>query len=300
MPDPAATPSRDGALRVGVVGAGPWALLVHAPMFALHAGTELVAVWARRLDAAEAVAVPLGATAHDSFERFLDEVDAVSFAVPPDVQAELATRAAAAGKALLLEKPVALGVDAAEALAEAVDRSGVPTQLLLTWRYRADVRSLLAEVAATSPIGGTGRFLADSFLGGMFATPWRLDRGPLFDLGPHVIDLLDAALGTVIGIRAHGDPRNWVGLLLDHEGGASSEVSLSGHTPVDRTRAGVEVHTTTGVLAVDTADFDPADLTTVVDEFVATAAGRPHPLDLARGLHLQRLLGEAAGQLEWS
>ena len=295
-PDP---PAAGQALRVGVAGAGPWSLLVHAPMFSVHPATTLTAVWGRRLSAAEEVAGPLGATAHDSFDRFLEDVDAVSFAVPPDVQAELAAVAARAGKALLLEKPVALDLTAADALADAVAAAGVPTQLLLTWRYRPDVRGLLAAAASTQALGGRGHFLSDGFLGGMFATPWRLDRGALFDLGPHVIDLLDAALGPVVGIRAHGDPRRWVGLLLDHEGGATSEASLTGHSPLGEPRAGVEVHTGDGVLEVETSGFDPAVLTTVVDEFVATAAGRPHPLDLSRGMHLQRLLARAAADLRW-
>ena len=293
-------PSPAPALRVGVVGAGPWALLVHAPMFAVHPRTQLTAVWGRRLAAAEEVAAPLGAVAFDSFAPFLDAVDAISFAVPPDVQADLAVAAARAGKALLLEKPVALDLGAAETLADEVARAGVPTQLLLTWRYRPDVRALLSAVSSTLVLGAQGRFLTDGFLGGMFATPRRLDRGPLFDLGPHVIDLLDAALGPVVGVRTHGDPRRWVGLLLDHEGGASSEVSLTGHSPVDEPAAGVEVHTVDGVLTVDTSGFDPAVLTTVVDEFVDTALGRPHPLDVGRGLHLQRLLARAAADLEWT
>ena len=293
-------PADTSSLRVGVVGTGPWAHLVHAPMFAVHPRTTLAAVWGRRLDAAAEVAGPLGATAHDSFDRFLDEVDAVSFAVPPDVQAVLAVTAARAGKALLLEKPLALDLAAAERLADEVARHGVTTQVLLTWRYRPDVRALLAAVDGAAPFGGRGRFLTDGFLGGMFATPLRLERGPLFDLGPHVVDLLDAALGPVVGIRAHGDPRRWVGLLLDHGGGAVSEASLTGHSPVDGPRAGIEVHTADGVHEVDTAGFDPAVLTTVVDEFVATAGGRPHPLDVTRGLHLQRLLCRAADDLEWT
>jgi len=294
MDAPAGSPS----LRVGVVGAGPWAHLVHAPMFAVHPRTTLVAVWARRQGAAEEVAGPLGAVGYDSFARFLDQVDAVSFAVPPDVQAVLAIDAARAGKTLLLEKPVALGTAAVEALAHEVARAGVGTQLLLTWRYRSDVRALLAAVAGTPQLGGRGCFLSGGFLGGPFATPWRLEHGPLFDLGPHVVDLLDAALGPVVGIRAHGDPRRWVGLLLDHEGGAVSEASLTGNSPLDESRAGIEVHTSDGVLEVDTAGFDPGVLTTVVDEFVATASGRPHPLDLERGLYLQRLLCRAADDLE--
>lgn len=285
-------------LRVGVAGAGPWSLLFHAPMFAGHPDTTLTAVWARRLAAAQDVAGRHGASAHDSFDRFLDEVDAVAFAVPPHVQSDLAARAARAGKALLLEKPVAIDVAGAERLAGVVDATGVPTQMMLTWRYADTVRALLDEVSRTVPIGGRGRFLTGGFLGGMFATPWRLDHGPLFDLGPHVIDLLDAALGPVVGIRAHGDPHRWVGLLLDHEGGATSEASLTAYSPIEPARAGIEVYTPEGVLEVDTVGISAAVATTVVDEFVATArTGRPHPLDVHRGLHLQRLLATAAAGL---
>ena len=287
-------------LRVGVVGAGTWSALFHAPMFAAHPGTVLAAVWGRRLTAAAEVADPYGAVPHDSFADFLGDVDAVSFAVPPDVQAGLGVTAAQAGKALLLEKPLALDLAAAEELVDAVDETGVPTQLVLTWRYLARVRSLVDAAATVDLLGGRGHFLAGGFRGGMFATPWRLGYGPLFDLGPHVIDLLDATLGPVVGIRAHGDPRRWVGLLLDHATGVVSEASLTGLSGAEPARAGVELHTTEGVLEVDTTDYDPDVGTTIVDEFVATVAGRPHPLDAARGLHLQRLLTAAAADLGWA
>lgn len=282
-------------LRMGVAGAGPWSLLVHAPMVATHPDTTLAAVWARRLPAAEAVAGPYGAVAHDSFGRFLADVDAVAFAVPPDVQVNLATRAARAGKSLLLEKPLALDMTGAETLVQEVDAAAVATQMVLTWRYVPEVRALLESVGRTTPIGGRGHFLSGGFLGGMFATPWRLEHGPLLDLGPHVLDLLDAALGTIVGIRAHGDAHRWVGLLLDHEGGASSEASLTAYSPVEPARAGVEIHTADVIFEVDTGGFSPAVTTTIIDEFVATVrSGTPHPLDVHRGLHLQRLLATAA------
>jgi predicted dehydrogenase len=288
----------DRPLRVGVAGAGPWSVLVHAPMVAAHADTTLVAVWARRLPAAIEVAAPYGAVAHDSFDRFLDDVDAVTFAVPPDVQAILAVRAARAGKALLLEKPLALDLASAEAMAGVVEETGVATQIVLTWRYVPEVRELLAAVGRTEPLGGRGHFLTGGFLGGMFATPWRLKQGPLYDLGPHVIDLLDAALGTVVRIRAHGDPHRWVGLLLDHEGGATSEASLTAYSPIEPDRAGVEIYTTDGVLEVDTVGVSASARTPIIDEFVATVrTGRAHPLDVHRGLHLQRLLAAAAHDL---
>jgi predicted dehydrogenase len=289
-----------GPLRVGVAGAGPWAGILHAPMFAAHPATELTAVWGRRLTAAATVAGASGATAFDSFDAFLDQVDAVAFAVPPDVQADLALRAARAGKALLLEKPLALDVPAAADLARAVAEHGVGTQMVLTWRYAAAVRSFVDAARASRPTGGRGWFLSGTFLGGPFATPWRLDRGALFDLGPHVIDLLDAALGPVVDVRAHGDPRRWVGLLLEHGSGVVSEASLTGRSGVVPARAGAEVHDGSGALDVDTSGFDPAVGRTIVDEFVDTARGVPHPLDVRHGLRLQEIVARAAGQLVWT
>jgi predicted dehydrogenase len=310
-------------LAVGLVGAGPWARFVHAPMIASHAGTTLAGVWARRLESAEDVAKANGATACASFDELLARCDVVAFAVPPDVQAALAIQAAAAGKALLLEKPIALDLGSAHQLVDAVDAAGVPTMVNLTWRYAASVRAFLDAVAATDPIGGCGRFISGALLGGvasaseqphagelrakrapairpgMFATPWRLEHGALMDLGPHVIDLLDAALGPVVGVRAHGDPGRWVGLLLEHQSGVASEASLAAHSNVDPFRAGVEIYSAEGVNELDAATaVSPATLVTVVDELIETVGGgSPNGLDVHRGLHLQRVLEDAFSQL---
>jgi predicted dehydrogenase len=267
-------------------------------MVVAHPSTELTAVWARRPVAAAELAGPNGAVAHDAFDRFLDEVEAVAFAVPPDVQAELAPRAARAGKALLLEKPLALDLAAAGHLADVIGETGVPTQMVLTWRYAPTVRSLLHAVAGTRPIGGRGWFLTGGLLGGPFATPWRLDRGPLLDLGPHVIDLLEAALGPVVGVQARGDAHRWVGLLLDHEGGTTSEASLTAYSRLEPARAGVEVYTVDGVLEVDTVGVSGSATGPLLDEFVATArSATAHPLDVRHGLHLQQLLAAASEDL---
>ena len=114
-------------LRMGLVGAGPWATVVHAPLVAGGPGTSLEVVWARREDAAAELASRYGAAVAGSFEELLERCDAVAFAVPPDVQAELATRAAQAGKHLLLEKPLAFDLLDAERLAAAVEEAGVAT-----------------------------------------------------------------------------------------------------------------------------------------------------------------------------
>jgi len=286
------------AIRVGLVGAGPWASLVHAPMLAAGPDTTLEAVWARRPEAAQKLADRHGAAVAASTEELFERCEAVAFAVPPAVQAALAPDAAHAGCALLLEKPIAGDLAGAEALADAVGESGVASMVVLSWRYAAEVRSFLQAAARFEAYGGVGQFLSAGLLAGPFKTPWRLERGPLLDLGPHVIDLLDAALGTVTGIRASGDLADWVTLQLEHESGVASSAVLSGTTAVEPHRSGVGLYGPAGVLEVDCNTAVGRDaFTTLVAEFAAACRGQVHALDVHRGLHLQRLLDQAERQL---
>jgi predicted dehydrogenase len=287
-------------VAVGLVGAGPWAKLVHAPVFAAGPHTTLAGVWARRPDAAAELAARHGAPSFAVLEDLLDACEAVAFCVPPSVQAELALQAARAGKHLVLEKPIGGTLAEAETLTCVIDDEGVGSMVVLSWRYAASVRAFVDEArAATSRLGGRGMFVSGALLGGMFATPWRLERGPLLDLGPHVIDLLDACLGTVTRVRAHGDLRSWVGLLLDHEGGAVSEVSLCATCGLQPHRSGVELYTSDGSLDLDCATaVGPEAFATLAAELAEVVrTGTRHPLDVHRGLHLQRIIDDAEQQL---
>ena len=111
-------------VRVALVGSGAWARDMHAPTLAAGPETVLTGVWSRRREAAAAVATPFGVRVYDSFDALLDDCEAVAFAVPPDVQAALAPVAAVAGKAVLLEKPLALDLSGARAVADAVAEAG--------------------------------------------------------------------------------------------------------------------------------------------------------------------------------
>jgi predicted dehydrogenase len=269
--------------------------MVHAPMLAAGPETTLAGVWARRADAAAELATRHGSQAFESLDALFDSCEAVAFAVPPDVQAAIAGAAARAGKALLLEKPIAGDLGGAEALAAAVGEAGVASMVVLTWRYAAPVRAFLDEAATFEPFGGRGHFVSGALLGGPFATPWRLERGPLVDLGPHVFDLLDAAIGRIGAVHAYGDPAGWVTAVLEHESGAVSDASMCATVPVPRGLSGVELYGSSGVLAIDCATaVGPETFATVRREFAALAAdGGDHPLDVERGLHLQRLIDTA-------
>lgn len=279
-------------VEVGLVGAGPWAATMHGPMLAAGPQTRLSAVWARRPEAAAQLAARLDTYAAGSYEELLDRCEAVAFAVPPDVQATLAPRAARAGKALLLEKPLALDLNGARALADAVAEYGVVSQLVLTKRYHRSTRDFLTAAATFEATGARTHYLHGAFLGGAMATGWRLTRGALYDLGPHLLDLADAALGPIEKVRATGDSRRWIELTCLHRGGTVSQMSLSGAVGLARSRAGIELFGPAGSLALDfaTVDHDQCWPTLRAEFAAAVRSGVPHPLDVRRGLMLQGLL----------
>jgi predicted dehydrogenase len=286
-------------VKVGVVGAGPWAIMVHAPILAGHPETELVGVWARRPEAAEKLAGKHGAKPFTDYAALLDACEAVAFCVPPNVQAEMAVTAAKAGKTLLLEKPIALDLAAAQRLVDAVDAAGVRTVVLLSLRYADPVRAFLAEAANIGkPLGGRVGWVSGAFkTGSPFATPWRLENGPLPDLGPHALDLIDAALGPIGEVKASGDPLGWVSLLCTHENGATSTVDLC--ASAGGMMSSIEVFGDAGAAKLDASTA--ADATSMMNVPTALAAAHRGEVtdapDVHRGLHLQRTLESAASQL---
>lgn len=286
-------------LRVGLVGAGPWARMVHAPMLERSPFTELVGVWARRPDAAAQLAGRHGTRAFPGYQELLRECEAVAFAVAPDAQAELAIMAAAAGRHLLLEKPLALDLDGAAAVAEAVRSSGVVSQMVLTQRYTPVVREFLAGARAMSGIGARCASISGAVLDGPFATPWRIRHGALLDIGPHVLDLLDAALGSVTEVVARGDPARVTVLLCQHEGGAVSSATISISQKIDTPVWMCEVYGPEGAVTFDASHHDMAEQTRRALEEIprelaeAVRSGAGHALDAARGLYLQGLIDRA-------
>ncbi|MEU3624914.1 oxidoreductase [Amycolatopsis coloradensis] len=282
-------------LAVGLAGAGPWAGAMHAPTLAKGPETTLAAVWTRRREAAETLAKAHGSVPVASFDELLDHCEAVAFAVPPSVQAVLAVRAANRGKALLLEKPVALTVPDARRVAEAVGEAGVVSQLVLTKRYHPRTRDFLERAATFTATGARSCYLHGAFLGGEQATSWRLEHGALLDLGPHLLDLLEAAVGPIASLRGTGDPRHWLELTCEHENGVVSQASLSGSIGLRRASTVVDLFGPDGQLHYDTAELDHAECWPVLRrEFAAAVrSGRPPALDVWHGLRLQELLDRA-------
>jgi predicted dehydrogenase len=220
-------------LRFGVLGTGYWAQEAHAAALAGHGDAELGGVWGRDPAKVEAMAARFGVDGFTDLDRLLDRVDAVAVAVPPDVQAELAVRAAAAGRHLLLDKPLALSLDGAARVAEAA-ANRVASLIFFTLRFLPEVAAWMAEAErAGGWHGGDGTWLGTALEpGSPFAgSPWRQRKGALWDLGPHLLALALPALGPVERVTAGTGLGDTVHLVLGHAGGASSTLTLSQTVP---------------------------------------------------------------------
>jgi predicted dehydrogenase len=222
------------ALRFGVLGTGYWAQEAHATALAASDQADLVAIWGRDPAKTRAAADRFGVAGHTDLDRLLAEVDAVAIAVPPDVQAELAPRAAAAGRHLLLDKPLALSLEAADRVAAAVDDAGVASLIFFTLRFLPEVAAWMDQAEAAGDWhGGDGAWLGTALEpGSPFAgSPWRQRKGALWDLGPHMLALAIPTLGPVERVTAGTGPGDTVHLVLGHQSGASSTLTLSQTVP---------------------------------------------------------------------
>ncbi|MET1085548.1 MAG: Gfo/Idh/MocA family oxidoreductase [Arthrobacter sp.] len=291
-------------VRVGLVGAGQWAATMHAPLHSAGAETELAGVWSSRAENSARLARQHGVPAFASFEELMASCEAVDFAVPPSVQAELAPQAANAGLALLLEKPLGASMAQASAVAEAVRRSGVANAVVLTKRYHPRTRSFLAtavELRSEAPILGVsanylhGGFLDSGFLNALGRQGWRNEYGPLHDLGPHLLDLMDLAAGTIEAVRADGT-KDYVALTTHHDGGATGQAAISASVQLAKVSTTLSVYSAAGSLDYTTAGMDHSECWPVLRREFADAVrlGTPVTADAERALQVQALVEAAA------
>lgn len=291
-------------MRFGLVGTGPWASMAHGPGLKAAQGVDLVGVWGRNPDNTRSVATSLGVSAYDDFDTMVAEVEAIAFAVPPDVQADLALVAARAGKHLLLDKPVAIGVEAARAVRDAAASSGAATVVFFTDRFVDTSRAWFEHVRTTTGWrGGWLRWFSSLQQPGnpFGASPWRQDRGALWDTGPHALSTLGAALGPVTSLTAIGGDGDLVTLVLRHESGVTSTVSLTQFAPPAAAGFEAVVWGEAGLLPMPARpDESSAELlATAAEELVRAAlSGEPHEVDVAFGTRNVELLAQAQAQLD--
>lgn len=285
-------------MRFGLFGTGPWARMAHAPALAAHPRADLVGVWGRDGGKAAALAEEYGATAYGSAADLIADVQAVAVALPPDVQAQVALRAARAGRHLLLDKPVAFDTATADAIAGEVAVQGLASAVFFTSRFVPQIEEFLTRAAGRD---GWHEARVDH-LGSIFepgnpfgASPWRRERGGLWDVGPHALSLVLPVLGAVVEVRAVEGPRATTHVLLRHAGGAVSTLTLSVDAAAGAARHEAVFFGEPGTAAVPSVPFAPQEaLALAVDALLDAAdGGAPVGCDVRFGAQVVAVLAAA-------
>jgi predicted dehydrogenase len=294
-------------LRVGLLGTGYWALHVHGTALIKSPQTTLEGVWGRDPAKADHLGTRLRSKGFEDLDELLSSVDAVSIAVPPDIQAALAVRAARAGCHLLMDKPLALDVSSAQAVVDAVDQAGVAAIVFFTQRFRPDLEDWMKSAAEAGP-WHSARLLqyANIFgAGSPFATSaWRKQYGALWDIGPHALAALLPLMGKVTSVVARSGPTgsDTVQVVLNHEPlSATSTLALSLTIPAAATTSQLVLYGEHGARSRPEGTFDAVDTFGIaIDELVALieSGERAHRCDSHFGLEVVRVLAAAEQALE--
>jgi predicted dehydrogenase len=318
----------------GVAGCG-WVARDHAlPALLATPAARVVALHDR--DPGATARMDVAAPAHADLGAFLATpgLDAVYVAVPNAAHREVVEAAAAAGKAVLCEKPLAADVADARAMATAAREAGVLLGTAYDQRWHpahVRLRELVPELGTVTAL----RIVyccwlpADWTPDGRPHDNWRVDRtraggGAAIDLAPHGLDLAGVLLGEdVVELRALLQRRVQDypvddGALLSGRtaGGVLVDLHVAFNTPDALPRRRLEVVGTRGMaVAVDTmgqtaggsltlhrpepVDVPFADGSPFAAQFAAFTAAvaghAPWPYDAARDLLLHHLLLTALG-----
>ncbi len=194
-----------GEVKVGIVGVGGISTRHIEGLRAIEAAniTAVVDVVPER---AERVAAACGATVYDSVEAALPHVDAVYVLTPPSFHRDLALQAIEGGKHVMVEKPIAISLDDAEAIVAAAEKEGVKLMTAFNMRFRKGY-GRLKEMVESGRLGKPISLWSQRLGIGVGAGEnWRTTPGLLCGMCveslSHDIDLIRWLGGEIVSVQA--------------------------------------------------------------------------------------------------
>jgi UDP-N-acetyl-2-amino-2-deoxyglucuronate dehydrogenase len=194
-----------GIVGAGVIGA------VHAEAAGLVPGARLAAVTDVAPGRAKTLAATWDCAAEPDLAALLarDDVDVVSVCVPSGLHAEVGIQAAAAGKHLVVEKPIDVTLEAADRLIAAARANKVGVTVISQHRFDAGLDELrrLLDSGALGPLllgeASTKWYRTQGYYdSAAWRGTWELDGGSLMNQGIHYLDLLLWAMGPAAEVTA--------------------------------------------------------------------------------------------------
>jgi predicted dehydrogenase len=196
-------------IKIGVSGCGQMGQK-HAHNCSQIDGVTVVAVADTNMARARALAKKVSAFPYKSVDALIADIDidALIIATPPDAHGKDAHAAIKAGKAVLVEKPIALDMKTARSLCSAARKASVVNAVGFHLRYAPltqKVRSIIAgkRVTQVRSVTTTGYYLK------MDMPAWFLQRqhsgGPLLEQSLHMFDEARYLVGDITHVFAQGD-----------------------------------------------------------------------------------------------
>jgi predicted dehydrogenase len=229
-------------LRVACIGIGWWSDVL-ADAIQRSGKLEIVSCYTRSEEKRKNFAAKYRCRPAESYEAVLADtgIEAIINTTPNDVHLATTRAAAAAGKHVFLDKPIANSVADGRAITEACRKAGVVLALGYQRRRESHFRWIRQQIDAGlfGKLVNAEANISRDRLGKIDLTSWRyqaagMPGGVMLQIGIHYIDVLEYLIGPVHAVRGQsaqlvlpGDNPDVASLVLQHENGALSTVNAS-------------------------------------------------------------------------
>ena len=229
-------------LKVGCLGMGWWSDVL-ADAIKRSGKLEIVSCFTRSEDKRAAFAKKYGCKPASSYEAMLKDpsIEAIINTTPNNVHAETTRQAAAAGKHVFLDKPIANTVADAKALTDACRKAKVVLALGYQRRKESHFRWVKKQIddGVFGKLVNAEANISRDRLGQFDLSSWRytaegMPGGVMLQIGIHYADVLTFLMGPIVAVRGAlaqlvlpGDNPDVASVLFEHENGALSTLNAS-------------------------------------------------------------------------
>jgi predicted dehydrogenase len=229
-------------LRVGCIGIGWWSDVL-ADAILRSGKLEIRACYTRSEEKREKFAAKYGCRPAASYQTMLadPDIEAIINTTPNDVHLATTSAAAAAGKHVFLDKPIANTISDGRAITEACHKAGVVLALGYQRRRESQFRWIRQRIdgGLFGKLVNAEANISRDRLGKIDLTSWRyqaagMPGGVILQIGIHYIDVLEYLVGPIQAARGQsaqlvlpGDNPDVASLILEHENGALSTLNAS-------------------------------------------------------------------------
>lgn len=254
-------------MRVGIAGTG-FMGTAHAAAWS-QTGAKIAGFTAETMQEAEPLALQYGAVVYKDLPAMLRDIDVLDICTPTHLHSEMVLQAAEAGKHIICEKPLALTIEAGQAMIAACKRAGVRLFVAHVVRFFPEYALAKASVER-GEIGQPGvvRLSRGSYRPKKPLGNWFLDEsksgGILMDLMIHDFDYARWIAGEVESVYAKkvstlnpGAPVDYALAILKHRSGALSHIAGAWAYPPPVFRTHLEIAGDKGLIEFDSQDTAP-------------------------------------------